>query len=210
MAYASNIKALLKESQIALLVIDKQIAYADRQFRMSPGTSPKTFSEDLERTVGQLDSFIAWCRSKNMPIAWTRMTEDPAISPPVVAQRMTINNDVAISGPGQSAYAYCGAKPVAGELQVDKLLPDAFSVPELAEWLRSNKVQTVLLVGGFASRCVFSSTVGAQNNGFHAIVLKDLLITPIEFAHEVSVTNGIIHDILGYISTEAEVRASLA
>ncbi|MCB9821831.1 cysteine hydrolase [Candidatus Nomurabacteria bacterium] len=201
-----SINDILQHSSTALIVIDKQDAYCSREFRTSALTSQKTFPDNLNETIAKLDNFIVWSRQKNIPIIWTRMTEDPEKSPYVVAQRMLINKDKAISSIDSDGYDYHGLAPNTNEFQIDKYFPDAFSEAGLAKYLHKNGIETVWLTGGFASRCVFASSVGAQNNGFNAVVIEDLLITPNEFAHEVSVTNGIVHDVLGYVTSSVNIK----
>ena len=89
-----SINDMLQHSSTALIVIDKQDAYCSREFRTNALTSQKTFPDNLNETIAKLDNFIVWSRQKNIPIIWTRMTEDPEKSPYVVAQRMLINNSM--------------------------------------------------------------------------------------------------------------------
>ncbi len=196
--FYDSLESLIKNTKPGLLVIDKQTAYCNRSFRLDKTTARKSFTEDLEEKVSKLDNFILQIRGKNIPIAWTRMTEDLDNSIPIVTQRMIIHNDKSISHIGSVGYQYYGLVPNSGELQIDKNVPDAFSESSLSKWLNDKGVQSLFIVGGFASRCVFASAIGAQNNGFNPILLTDLLISPIEFQDEVSVTNGIIHDVVGY------------
>ena len=202
-----SINGMLQHSYAALIVIDKQDAYCSREFKTSELTSQKTFPDNLNETIAKLDNFIVWSRQKNIPIIWTRMTEDPEKSPYVVAQRMLINKDKAISSIDSDGYDYHGLAPNTNEFQIDKYFPDAFGEAELAKYLHKNGIETVWLTGGFASGCIFASSVGAQNNGFNAVVIEDLLITPNEFAHEVKATKEIVHDVLGYITRSSNIIA---
>ena len=206
MDYYTSFKDLIQNTKCALIVIDKQNAYAHSDFFHLTGKTPQ---KNAEAVLKNIDDFIEWARVAQLPVAWTRMIEDPKSSPAVVAQRMIIDQSSTISQKNTPGYAYYGLTPLAPELEVDKYFPDAFSESKLAKWLTKNGVQTVLLVGGFASRCVLATAFGAQLSGFNPVVVSDLTLSPKQFEDEVPASHKIINGVVGYVKTATELKSLL-
>jgi nicotinamidase-related amidase len=58
-----------------------------------------------------------------------------------------------------------------------KLRTDVFSNREFEQYLISNRINTLYLVGADASACVYKTSLGGVNRGYHVVVLKDCLFS---------------------------------
>ena len=81
---------------------------------------------------------------------------------------------------------------------VTKNYDDGFIKTDLAEQLRKNKIDTVLLMGINASACVLSTAAGAVMSGFNVMTSKDLISDPKSYDRNESIrwyeTTGIYRD----------------
>ena len=70
---------ILNPKHTALLVIDIQKGYCDPN-EVLPRLL-KTGTDELQAMIPRLNEFIKVARGYNIPIVWTRMTEDPEYVP---------------------------------------------------------------------------------------------------------------------------------
>ena len=63
--------------------------------------------------------------------------------------------------------------PIKGEYVLRKTQPSAFFGTDLAGWLISHKVDTVMVAGCTTSGCVRASVIDSMSNNFHTIVITD-------------------------------------
>lgn len=59
-----------------------------------------------------------------------------------------------------------------------KSTDDAFTVPELAPYLRSLKIEELLIVGCNTFACIQATAQGAVRNGFHVTLMEDSVFPP--------------------------------
>jgi nicotinamidase-related amidase len=80
--------------------------------------------------------------------------------------------------PGQAGNEFKPeAKPVAGELIVEKTVNSAFIGTRLESTLRDSQIDTVVIVGISTDHCVSTTTRMAGNLGFNTIVVADATAT---------------------------------
>lgn len=99
---------------------------------------------------------------------------------------------------------------------ITKHRDDGFIETDLAEQLRKNKIDTVLLMGIYASACVLNTAAGAVIAGFNVMTSKDLIADPefyngnesIEWYEDNGIYRDNYKDILDLISKEKCQSAS--
>lgn len=107
---------------------------------------------------------------------------------------------------GTSLYDFYGkTKPSSDEAIIQKSHYDCFSENDLKVLLKSKNIESVVLIGGFGSRCVLASAFGAKTNDYHVMVLEYLLVVPQEYNNEMPSTCKIINAILGYVGKSDEL-----
>ncbi|MCX8132123.1 MAG: cysteine hydrolase [Clostridia bacterium] len=58
-----------------------------------------------------------------------------------------------------------------------KLRSDSFSENNFEKYLIDNQIDTLYIVGADASACVYKTSLGGVNRGYHVVVLKDCLFS---------------------------------
>lgn len=186
---------LLEPSKCLLLVVDKQRWYLD------PAVSPFLTEADASAFAAEVDEhdrFVADARSAAVPVAWTTMTEGGDDAPPNVLarwQRRPSEPRLQRSDPG---FAFVGCGPAPGESVFDKVYPDAFSVEALQRHARELERSTVVIIGGYAGRCVLASAFGAQSRGFDVVVPRGLAEPHPRHRHEEEVFLAVVDSVVGY------------
>lgn len=132
--------------RIALLVIDLQKGYY--------GPSTK---KSYDSAISSINALLPLFRAKEYPIAWIQHIEE--------AEGVV---------PGSPDFDFVGSlEPGSGERRIHKRYNDGFNKTELAAFLREEKVDTVLISGFCAEYCIVSTYVGALDNDFTPIMLRD-------------------------------------
>ena len=194
---------LIDKKSAALIIIDKQRGYFDR-------TQPlfkllRTNSVIPRSLVSRIDDFIKRCRAAGLPIIWTQMIEDPQMSPQNISTKMELSHTPSISRPDEDTFDFYGIGPEIEDKVIIKKYYDAFAQTDLGSYLKLTGIKTVVLVGGYASRCVLATAFGANSHGYNVFVVKELVGVPKIMSRELPVALGIINSILGYVISEKEV-----
>lgn len=153
----------------AVIVVDKQRAYfgAGR-----PGVTPPVL-QHISRSLDAIDHFIDGCRGLGAPIIWTQMAEDPTCAPANLAPQIT---DEWAFSVGSSEWEIVGRQPMTGEPVIRKQWPDAFTGTVLDELLRRQRVELLVIVGGYAGRCVLATAFAAASKGYFVAVPRGLAL----------------------------------
>jgi len=194
-----DIKQLLDPSSTVLLVIDKQAGYFDRTFVEKRRQDLPVNSAE---TLKLIDSFIEKARSADVEVVWTKMVEDISLSPPAISEKMKADPGgvTTITKPGDRSFEIYGrVKPESSEKIITKYRYNAFSRTKLADYLKTKNIKTVIFVGGYASRCVLSSVVGANGEDLFCVIPKDLVLNQADAAHEVKTLYDIVNAIFGIV-----------
>jgi len=147
----------------ALLIIDFVNGFTD----------PEQFGggnivEAIEKTA----ELLAFARSRSMPVAMTRV---------VYADDGSDNGMFCVKAPGLKALTE-GAhasqivdklEPIDGEYVVRKTQPSGFFGTNLAGWLNSKGIDTVLVTGCTTSGCVRASVIDAMSYNFRTVIVTD-------------------------------------
>lgn len=134
-------------------------------------------TKKLDRTADRIKDFLD--DSRKYPVAatiFTRMIERPDAMSGNYRYKMEEVDDtpplVEVDGPG---WDYYKVKPQEGDHEFTKTTYSAFKRTGLKEYLESKGVKTVILVGGYGSRCVAATAFDAADEGFHVVVPKELI-----------------------------------
>lgn len=205
---ANNISELLELKTTALVVIDKQNAYFDaKELSKRNKHSP----DNCDEIVNQIDSFILDARKNGAMVVWTLMTESIGLSPPNISRKIRTGPDniTTISKPGESSYGIYGkVTPVTNEKVIEKIRYDAFVQTDLDSWLKSHGIETLMFVGGYASRCVLATSFAANSLGYRVVIPKGLVTNQKENADELPSFYSIVDAILGYVISPTDILAS--
>ena len=142
-----------------LLVVDVCQAYLDPASPLYAGV------EDAVASVGRL---VGAARAAGVPVVWTKVRYDE--SRPTVFHRKVPSLQVFDTPLGDFPP---GVEPRAGERVVVKDYPSAFFGTGLAEALRADGVDTVVLCGLSTSGCVRASALDALQHDFVPVVVRE-------------------------------------
>jgi len=199
-----EVRELLNPSRSALFVIDIQKGYCD-----SNGSTPKLINSDtqhLQAMIPQLEKFIAQARAKGLPIVWTRMIEDPDLSAENVRRKMRLTDIPALITPGTPDFEYFQIAPKIGDLEITKRNYDAFTEPEVEDFLKENGVQALILTGAYTDVCVASTMRGAQSRGYDIFIPKDLVGTPDNLKELGEATLKTADVVFGWVTSSEEIN----
>lgn len=78
---------------------------------------------------------------------------------------------------GTRGTALCSALEIKGEAIFTKHQQNAFTSPELCEYLNKSQIDTITIVGVDSAACVFKTALSAVNLGFHVSVVHDCIMS---------------------------------
>lgn len=195
-------------SKCAVIVIDKQNGYFDSVLvRKRHNNLP----DDSAEIIAKIDSFVVNVRNAGVEVIWTQMVENTSESPqPIVdVMRHDPYGVTTITKIGEESFSFAGTTiPNRDEKVVVKYRYDAFARTDLAEYLHSKGITTVIFVGGYATRCVLSSVVGANGHDFFCVVVDDLVVNPSSAENEIGTLFAMTNAILGTTMASDEVLSS--
>jgi nicotinamidase-related amidase len=208
-----TIVKLLDPSETAIIVIDVMDAYFNKN-AILPQLVGSTTTK-LEAVAQKIDTFLSTARQYNLAtVVFTKMVERPETMPKNYRYKMEevegTPSLVEENGPG---WNYFQVQPQQEDFEIIKRHYNAFTDTALHAHLQEKRVKTIILVGGYGSRCVASTAiVGADVYGYNVFVPKDLVANldsadiPIdgEWANEVKGFLQALNAIWGYApSSEA-------
>ena len=151
----ANLASILLPENTIVIVIDKQNAYLNKDF---VGLRRFDLSDNSEDILDAIDSFIEQTRQKKVEIIWTQMIEDTQLSPDNIARKMKSDNCQTISNPANNSFNFYGrTTPRSDEKVFTKYYYNSFADGSIEEYLKSSDKKTVVLIGGYASRCVLAT-----------------------------------------------------
>lgn len=200
-------KIKLNPKKTAVLVIDMQNGCCSPK-----GFSARILKKDLTPVVSmakKIPAFLNNMRKKGVEIIWLRTDYQAKSVPRNVYESETLaHGDYPfpdVCKKGTSDYEYYSVKPKRGEREFIKNQPNAFSNKKLYSYLKKRKINTIILIGVWASQCVFCSMVGSSTRGYRTIMVKDLTTNPKETKRNERSAYSIAHGMLGFVLTSKEV-----
>lgn len=207
---------MLRRGKAALLVIDAQKSYTDPNEVLAKEIVHST-TDILHEMVQKLPDLLNAARNSGIPVIWTRMIEDPDKMSKNYTDKMNLEETPALSTPGTRGFEYIGEglptsdptskiRPAEGEMQITKRTYSAFNKTELDDYLQKQGIETVVLVGAYASRCVLGTAAQAADNGYNLFVVRDLVGNLDADEWEKKPVLNLIGTIYGYIPYAKQVN----
>lgn len=107
------------------------------------------------------------------------MIERPDAMPSNLARKMEIEDTPPLVEVDGKGWGYYRVSPRDGDFQITKTHYNAFVDTQLNAHLQEKGVKSVIVIGGYGSRCV-ARTAGAaaDDYGYHTFVPRDLIANP--------------------------------
>jgi nicotinamidase-related amidase len=155
----------LKKDNTALLVVDAQKDFftKDDEEELKP----------LYEMAHILKKTIVNFRHLEIPIIFTKYIERKGQIPKNITEKKLDGSCVEGSG-GEAFY---GFEPTKEELIIEKNTWDAFSNPNLDDFLKRNKIKNLIVAGVDTEVCVFSTISSAFAHGYTVIAPHSLIGT---------------------------------
>ena len=169
---------LLKPQQTGIIVVDVMDAYFSQDGKLAQMLGFTT--KHLDETAKRIKAFLEAARQHNpATVVFTRMIERPDTVPPNLARKMAIGDTpplVEENGPGWNYYE---VSPLPDDHEITKTHYNSFTGTDLDAHLRSKGVSSLIVVGGYGSRCVARTAESAADDfGYNTFVLPDLIANP--------------------------------
>jgi len=192
---------LLNPASTILLVVDKQYGYFERQ---------NIPTEGLKSAVVGIDAFIEVAREMKVPVIWTQMVENKDESPEHLSFIMKQDEQyVPLTEKGTRSFEFYGdIVPNDNETVIEKHYYNAFAHTELLEAVRQHQAKSIIIVGGYASRCILATTIGAVDAGLHVVIPPELVGNTDNTENEVSGTLNVIRSIYGFLLSKDEILSA--
>ena len=137
------------------------------------------------------------------------MIEDKDLSPPVISALMDPASP-SITIPGHESFEIFGrTKPLKNEKIITKKYYNAFAQTELSEVLKAKGIKTLVFVGGYATRCILSSIVGANGEDFLVVLPRGLVINQESASNEIPTLYAAVAAIFGLVEEPAKILSAL-
>ncbi len=167
----------------ALLIIDVQEDYTGVK-----GKQPPLF-KNVEGQIATINGLIDHALKSGMEVAYIRQVFD--------------NNVITRYLVGRTVEGLPGTEidtriKIVNRNDFTKRISDAFSNPRLENFLITNRVDEIYLVGLDAAYCVYYTALGARNRGYRVTVVRDAIMTRKNMDHVLKLYNK---DGIGLISS---------
>lgn len=140
----------LDTDKTAMLLIDIQMDY------FTPG---KLEIPDGEAVLEKVAKLREWARTKGIRI--------------IHIQQLSKAGGPLFASDGEGVNFHPKVAPKEGEKVITKALPSSFINTELGEYLKSNSIDTLIIIGLMTHMCVETTARDAAQLGYKAIVVSD-------------------------------------
>ena len=174
---------LLKKGQNALIVVDMQNGYLDeRGFVTKLGLSVKY----LVPTVGPVKRIVEFCRSRGVPVIFTRyvLRRDYSDAGRFAEVFPTARDIGAMIDGTWDVEIHPDLGPQAGDYVVEKTRYTAFYNTNLDQILERLRVDTLLVCGVTTEMCVESTVRDAFFRDYRIVLVKDAVAAVDPVRHE--------------------------
>lgn len=201
-----ELKELLKPGKTAVIVVDVQGAYCDPN-EVLP-TLLHSDTDELQEMAERLSEFVDKAREAGVTIVWTKMAEHPDHVSPNLSFKMRVDDTPPISTPDTPGFDYYKVTPREGDIEIVKSHYNSFDGTNLDDQLKERDIQTVVLVGGYASRCITATGFGAADTrDYNLFVPNDLVAVPRRFESEKAAALSVIDTTIGYVVPSADIAS---
>lgn len=193
-----ELKEILAPHRTAVIVIDAQGSYCNPNEPLVRDLMGSD-TDDLQKMLPRLHSFIDEARSKGVKIVWTQMIEDPRDTQPNLRRKMELTDTPPLSVAGTPAFELL-IPPQEGDHIVVKRTYNAFTGTDLDTYLKHQGISSLVITGAYASRCVDATAiVAADALGYDVFVPKDLVGVPRRISDEPTQTLKRFDTIFGWV-----------
>jgi nicotinamidase-related amidase len=165
---------MIDPQRTALLVIDVQADFVQADGAI--GRSGADLS-GVPLALANIEALVAAARRAGATLAFARVVTTPDADPPALkrlnARRGGAPTDIALCRDGDPGCDYVGVRPARGDIEVTKLLYDAFHDTDLDGELRRRGVEALVAVGFSTHCCVDATCRDAFHRGFDVFVVSD-------------------------------------
>ncbi len=183
----------------ALIVVDVCRAYLDPDSPLYAG---------VEAAVESCARLVDAARAARVPVVFTRVEYQAGGADGGVFFRKVAALACFESGNPLGEFPAAGPAPLPDELVITKQYPSAFFGTGLAESLRAEGIDTVLVTGLSTSGCVRATAVDAVSSGFIPLVVREACGDRDPRPHEAALFD--LDAKYADVVTEAEVIAHLS
>lgn len=184
-------------NKACLLVVDFIVGFTDPSTPLGGD-----FSSQLAVTNRLLPAF----RSAGLPVAYTTIAYESHFRDAGMFIKKVPSLAILLKGtPMVEVDSRIAPKP--GDRIVEKKYASAFFGTDLDSWLRSQGVDTIVMVGCTTSGCIRASAIDSLQHGYHTVVVRDGVGDRPEGTHEANLVD--IDAKYGDVVSAAEVLEHL-
>ena len=184
---------MITKNKAALIIIDIVNSCCAEQFE-----DPEygiTFTK-IRQMVPKLEKFIDTLRAKQLgEVIFVNLTPWTKEYLPKNIQNLYEDPNVDYYGSDDECeQEFYKLKPLASDKIITKNNYDAFTNPELDDFLRANNIETLIITGVFTDGCVLSTICGGFARGYNIVVPRDLVETT-----DLPIRQRLARDLLDYV-----------
>ena len=165
---------MIDPSRTALLVIDVQADFVKADGAI--GRSGADLS-GVPVALANIEALVAAARRAGATLAFARVVTRPEADPPALQRFNTRRGgapiDIALCRVGDPGCDYVSVRPARGDIEVAKLLYNAFHDTDLDGELRRRGIEALVAVGFSTHCCVDATCRDAFLRGFDVFVVSD-------------------------------------
>lgn len=170
---AATLRAMIPPATTALVVVDVQNDFAAPDGLIGRyGVDMTTIASAIDR----IEALIAVARAAGATIAFLRVVTRPETDSAALAtlyERRGMPGGHGICRAEGGGADYYRVAPVAGDIEVEKLLFNGFHGTDLDEQLRARGVETLVMTGVSTDCCVDQTAREAFHRDYHIFVVSD-------------------------------------
>lgn len=171
-------------SRLALLVVDTTYGFVGRTpapIEESIREYPSSCGEAGWRAVAVIRRFLILVRRLGLPVFYSKGTGD--------ASRLGLWADkrpASLRQPADSFDIVDEIAPQPNEMVIRKARPSAFFGTDLAQLVRGEEIDSLIVTGGTTSGCVRATVVDAFSHDLRVTVIDDAVFDRVELSHNVA------------------------
>ncbi|HIH31169.1 TPA: cysteine hydrolase [Candidatus Woesearchaeota archaeon] len=159
---------------MAVVIIDVQNDFcSDKGITSNSGRNVK----NIQAAVNNISRLLDNLRKLNTKIIFFKLIYDPKKIPLSHMQRMKIKKTKNLCQPNSKGIEFYNLKPLKNDKVMEKNYYSAFYKTGFENWLKKNRIKTVILTGVTTQICVLLTCVDAYYRGYEIYVLKDCVGT---------------------------------
>lgn len=172
---SAQLAEIIHPQKIGIIVVDAMDAYfkSDAMLPQMVGSGTKR----LQQTAQDIKLFLE--ASRQYPIAthvFTKMIERPDAMPDHYRFKMEMENTPPLVEVNGSGWSYYVVKPQSQDYEITKTHYNAFTDTNLHKHLQEKGVKSLVIVGGYGSRCVAATAIVASDVlGYNVFIPRDLI-----------------------------------